>query len=410
MKPGREFFLEAGLFVFILLAPLSFGAVYPWGAMSLAALLFFLFIFFPDPPAALLDLPGFFTVGILFIFLALAVEFFLSPAGRYITAIELVKWLACVCGFVIVQGLEKESVCRLMGFFFLLGAAESLYGMAEVFSGREHVLWQAKEAYRGFVTGTYINRNHLAGFLEMSLGIGLGFLFAPVEEQKWGRFFGLSLCLTILLTGLLKTGSLMGLTSVLMVLFIFSSMLLLRSRGLLGLSVFVLWIGFLGGAAFFLGRDILFSRLMDLDVRGESLQGRFSVWQDALKIIGSHFWRGTGLGTYEWVFPVYQSEKILMGWEHAHNDYLELAIELGFPLFLLLIFCFLALWFYCIQRLFGLSNERIFSVAWGGFMGLSAFAIHGLADFNLAIPANHYLFILLLGMVVRLLQEEYAKI
>ena len=58
-----------------------------------------------------------------------------------------------------------------------------------------------------------------------------------------------------------------------------------------------------------------------------------------------------------------------------------------------------------------MSDPFTFSVAWGSLMGVSTLAVHSIGDFNLAIPANHYLFILLLGMTLRLLQceEDFVK-
>ncbi|MEA1945807.1 MAG: hypothetical protein U9N83_00725, partial [Thermodesulfobacteriota bacterium] len=65
--------------------------------------------------------------------------------------------------------------------YILLGlaVAEALYGLIQALVPSLGVLWiDYIEAYLGDARGTYINRNHFAGFMEMILPLGLGYTLA----------------------------------------------------------------------------------------------------------------------------------------------------------------------------------------------------------------------------------------
>ena len=97
-----------------------------------------------------------------------------------------------------------------------------------------------------------------------------------------------------------------------------------------------------------------------------------------------------------------------MGWAHAHNDYLELATELGIPAFLVFFVSFLGLWIDGVRRL-GTLSETDFPVVWGSLISVTSLLLHGFVDFNLAIPANAMILIFLTGTTIRFLEPSHAK-
>ena len=106
-----------------------------------------------------------------------------------------------------------------------------LYGSVMTLSGLEYLLFVKKEDYLGTATGTFVNRNHLAGYLEMALAIGLGLMLMagkgkPAElSGRWrGRVRSilrlllsqkaiLRLMLVAMVVGLILTRSRMGNTA-----------------------------------------------------------------------------------------------------------------------------------------------------------------------------------------------------
>jgi len=126
-------------------------------------------------------------------------------------------------------------------------------------------------------------------------------------------------------------------------------------------------------------------------------------------MIRESFWTGVGLGNFQWVFPLFQPAKLIYGWDHAHNDYLEMAAELGIPAASLLILFFAGLWIHVLQQ----ADRKDFSsfvLILGGLTGMGALVLHGFTDFNFSIPANQMCFVLIAGLVTRLLQFERHKI
>jgi O-antigen ligase len=106
---------------------------------------------------------------------------------------------------------------------------------------------------------------------------------------------------------------------------------------------------------------------------------------------------GSGLGTFEHVFKIYQPEGLTGYYDHAHNDYLELLLEAG--IFGVLIGGF---FFFIVLR--GILKkewrEREIYLKAGFLSSLATMAVHSVFDFNLHIPSNAVLFCLILGMAV----------
>ena len=107
-----------------------------------------------------------------------------------------------------------------------------------------------------------------------------------------------------------------------------------------------------------------------------------------------HWLTGIGLGSYGLLSPIY-----LYGFPEnihffrAHNEYLELVIELGIPMALLLfawIFYGVFTLFFRLRRLAGKRDADLVAVALGiaCVCGLLNFLFHGLADFGWRLPVN----------------------
>ena len=97
---------------------------------------------------------------------------------------------------------------------------------------------------------------------------------------------------------------------------------------------------------------------------------------------------GVGLGSFETVFPRYQSFPSDAGWDHAHNDYVEALAETGLTGGALVL-CALGLFFFLAfrnlrERLRFPTGQMQFAAA----LGCCGLLIHSFADFNLHIPAN----------------------
>ena len=115
------------------------------------------------------------------------------------------------------------------------------------------------------------------------------------------------------------------------------------------------------------------------------LQAEPRVWsnQYTVDMVADFPLTGAGGGSFYGIFPNYQAEELIGYHEHAHNDYLEFAAELGLPAcFLLAVFVLSALlnaWRLQVQRHTPLYRGVGLTVT----MAICWSAIHSAVDFNL---------------------------
>jgi O-antigen ligase len=115
--------------------------------------------------------------------------------------------------------------------------------------------------------------------------------------------------------------------------------------------------------------------------------------QDTFRLFLDHPLIGTGLGTFEMVFPPYDSLYDGRIVNHAHNDYLETLAETGVVGGLC---CF---WFLAVILRQSLKGLGELGSSFGSSMNLSGlvaccgFLVHSLVDFNLHVTANALLFL-----------------
>jgi hypothetical protein len=126
---------------------------------------------------------------------------------------------------------------------------------------------------------------------------------------------------------------------------------------------------------------------------------RWSLFQGTVAGIRTYFPLGSGPGTFQDVFPAFQSVDVGRWFiNRAHNDYLEWALEGGIAAVALIAFLLLlyaAQW----RRVWSTGVwSRMRFVQVGAGIGILLILIHELVDYNLHIPANLAFFALLAGI------------
>ena len=263
-------------------------------------------------------------------------------------------------------------------------------------------------------SGTYVNRNHFAGYLEMMLAIGIGLLIAGLSDRRadtWKKFVShllewilspkmiLRLTLCVLVIALTTTHSRMGNTA------FFASLLV---AGLIGIALsrhatrntVVLLVSLVAIDLFIVGSwfgvEKLAKRIEQTTV--QDVQEREEPAMYTLPMIRDYGLVGAGPGTFYVTFQRYRPEKITAFFDWAHNDYAQLAAEsgyIGFTLMGLIVAmslgaALLAQW----QR----RDPLMRGMAFACIMGVTSILIHSWVDFNLQIPANAVFFTVLLAL------------
>jgi O-antigen ligase len=141
-----------------------------------------------------------------------------------------------------------------------------------------------------------------------------------------------------------------------------------------------------------LGVNQILSRFASLQTLEVHEHKRASMRHGAWRIFLDHPLLGSGLGTFETVYPSYESlydGKIV---DHAHNDYLEALAETG------VLGGLCCAWFIAVLLLAGLHSLQAPSISFASALRLAGLTaccgllVHSLVDFNLHIPANATLF------------------
>ncbi len=127
------------------------------------------------------------------------------------------------------------------------------------------------------------------------------------------------------------------------------------------------------------------------------------------EMLAQHGWTGSGGGTFYTVFPAVQPQPYSGFYDHAHNDYLQFAIELGLPLTLLLAGWLLWIGWLALQVMRSHDQKLERGLSFAALMALCHMALHSSVDFGLQAPANALLFLTIL-MLVLICHAQPAKL
>jgi O-antigen ligase len=108
---------------------------------------------------------------------------------------------------------------------------------------------------------------------------------------------------------------------------------------------------------------------------------------------------GTGGGSFYNLFLSYRSENYgAVFWDHAHNDFVEIATDFGLlGLGILGLLVALTLWT-VIKVMARRKSALPWGIAFGVAMSVVALLVHSAVDFNLQIPANAMTMVVVLAM------------
>lgn len=331
----------------------------------------------------------------------------ITPSGSivrdepiYALGAPLAALLALSLGLIV--GSNAESARRIFLVFAWSGAAYAVYGILALLTDPNALLWREKTAYVGNLTATFINRNTAATYLGSCALVWLLMLLQkvrgrlPRERIVWKkvpeylitdtpkdlllRFVMFFVCLA----GLFMTGSRAGVTVSLLVIVI-SFVVFFRRDLPRGKSVFLALMG-AGLAALFVLQILGGNIGHRFDVQGLADEGRLEAYRSMLKMIVDRPWFGFGLGTFPWAFPAYRSSDISMWgvWDIGHDTPLELAVEVGVPLTIVVVAGWTAGFTILVKAILAGSRRAIIPLS---ALGVSLIGIiHSLVDFSLQIP------------------------
>ena len=313
----------------------------------------------------------------------------------YLTKLELLKWVAYVLLFFLAaQSFRTEDQQKqFIWFLVVFGFSLSLFGIIQHFTFNGQLYWSVALPPGAGPFGPFVDCDHFAGFVELTAPLGLALLFFRARRPEQVT---LLLLFTIVPIGALiltaSRGGIICFALELVLLAFLSRAHQIEKKQLLGTAtislvagVFIVW----------LGVSNALQRFEQLTHEGIARELRVSIYGYTLRIIHDHPWFGTGLGTLAAVYPRYASFYNGLTVDHAHNDFLELLANAG----VIGGFCallFIGLFFReSLRRFVTARTNSVRAITAGSLVACSGLLMHGLVDFNLQIPSNALIFLLL---------------
>lgn len=324
---------------------------------------------------------------------------------------EFLKYGSYVAVFVLVLATvtTKSRLLTAAGVIITVGVLEALFGIYSSITG--YVIFPETDSGNELRAGTFVNRNHFANLLTMTLGLVLGLVTSVVNAQhkddrlRLGRYRDIDTALLVVLLGaalVIMAGIFVSGSRAPIVFFTLSFGVVLavawarqhaRTGELLLAPVVLLAVA---GAIVAMGFDDSLVRLLDRDILGGE---RMLQNAAGLKLLSVVWLAGVGAGNYQWMFPMFRNGDLrFVTYDHAHNDYLETAIEQGIPVAVLLAVGV----FLMVRELYrGYGSRRnpwMRGVIFGCLMSMGFMLLHALVEFNFRIPANAVYFFAIAAM------------
>ena len=316
---------------------------------------------------------------------------------------------------------NRDRAKRFAYVLVIFALALAVYGLMLHLTEYSHSWFGTTLSHGSRAIATYVNPNHFAGFLEMTLAIGIGLLIAGLrggQAQTWKQFLKhviewifspkmrLRLMLCVLVIALVATHSRMGNTA------FFASMIIAgviglafsrhATRGTVVLLVSLIAIDvFIVGSWF--GLEKLANRIEQTSVAyrpnesTESVETRAEPAKYGVDLIADYPMFGAGPGSWYVAFPRYRGGDLSSFFDYAHNDFVQFVAEsglIGGAMLFAIVAWSLAMALIAQARR---RDPLMRGFSFASIMGITSILIHSSVDFNLQIPANAMLFMVLLA-------------
>jgi tetratricopeptide (TPR) repeat protein len=310
------------------------------------------------------------------------------------------------------------------------GVALAFFGLVQQLTWNGLLYWQVPLEQGGQPFGPFVDRNHAGGFLTLCLAGAIGATIwrkrhipndrelpsddeYPFTASAWRRVqqsihrflhrWDEASLIAMLLAAFIFAGVLCSLSrgsvlSLIAAALVTSAVIAMRRHHRVYVAGIILvmvcgvgvmsWVGMTGR---------LGARLATVVEREILTEGRVPNWCDGLKATRDFWPVGSGLGTFRYLYSLYEDRRSVGWYYHAENQYLETLLEAGVP-GLLLLMLLLGLVARSAWRL--ASEESTSQVSWFGIAGIFAItgqALHSIGDFDLYMPANLMLLALFCG-------------
>ena len=304
-----------------------------------------------------------------------------------------------------------QRLRALANFLIIFGLALAVFALVQHFTWEGKLYWMRRVTSSGAGTGgPFVNRNHFAGYMEMLIPIPVALAFSRTTRGETRMFYGFAAAImSIAEAASLSRGGMVSLAAGLLFL---AAISVRRSRdrshperkssfSLHPAFLIVVMLAAIAAGVVWIGADFdILKRITHDPLTTTLATDRRGVWGDTLTMFRAHPILGIGLGAFETVYPIYGRGDGSFVIQFAHNDYLQVLADGG------IVGGAIALWFIiviarAVMQVTRSADPFLRALGLGSAAGVFALLVHSLFDFNLQIPSNALLFLLLAAILSR---------
>lgn len=316
-----------------------------------------------------------------------------------IPALAIGHFLLTVTAFLsgFFAGVSRRGADRIIFAARTAILVYALYGLAALAITPNLLLWVPKAAYRGSLTGTFVNKNTAGAFFGCGAILWSCWAYSALQSIEKSSFRVLllnslneqvaislilraSAALTCLFA-LVLTNSRGGLIASSIGLLVTLAVLeIKRFRRRIGYAIALSVCALIGLAAWL-------TQMGRIASEGVIDDGRWHVYGLVAEAIGRQPWLGTGAGSFEMLFPSIRTTDLSSWgvWDYAHSTILEIAVEMGLPVAAMVTLAAIASIFLLVRRALKADQRHRASLA--AVAGIAVLTyLHSLIDFSLQIP------------------------
>lgn len=327
--------------------------------------------------------------------------------------------------FVVVLNIYRrpDQIKRLLLAITLIGGAVALITLGQYLFGNGKIFWFVPTRTGWSQSGPFVNHNNYGQFMNLSIGAALGLLLVKLHEcfagkritpaiiyrcfswrnskQLWLLLAIISLGTATVFISLTRGGMLSMLIAI-----VITALLLAWRRSLSGRGwVIVLMVFAAFAIVLYISFDAVYNRLASLQNFNEAQGSRLQIVSDILIAFRKFPILGTGLGTHLVVYPMFDRSTIVPLAAHAENEYAQALEETGLLGLVSLIIFGIIIWS-SYGRSTRISEQPIYSAAYGLGFGILAILFHSLSDFGQHLPANAILTATFCALLLGLARQE----
>jgi O-antigen ligase len=293
--------------------------------------------------------------------------------------------------FLTAQFLRTKRHFRMVAWMLSgFGILLALFAITQDLTSGGLLYWVRQPRNGGAIYGPYVNRNHYAGMMEMLFMFPLTLSMSGLVSD--GKRLLLAFGGSLMAASIVFSQSRAGMVVLLLQVLLLSGFMAHRRQGHRA-SRIILMLAPISLLAWWLGNSGIVHRWSEA-----SAADRLPIWRDVVSMILHKPLLGFGLGNFSTAFPPFRSVYSSLFVNAAHNDYLQVVSETGIIGGAALLWLIFALYRHGLPQTRSWHQNWVACVRLAAIAGCTGIVLHSFVDFNLQIPANAAMFLVLAAL------------